>query len=163
MLNKINEDTFNLIKQNLDSAKEKVGEELKKMKQIHNNVVETKNKVMNIGTSKHFSNTNEILYNQLQENFAGDDMVLDCFYKFRYDVGDYANPHYDSYSNQTSLLLLSDEFTGGNFILDGNDVGFNEKGTFISFDSKKQHSVSKILSGYREVLVMLFKKNKTIL
>ena len=163
MLSKINENTFNLIKDNLSFAKEKIGKELKEMKQVHNNVVETKNEVMSIGTSTHFSNTNKILYNQLQEEFAGNDMILDCFYKFRYDVGDYANPHFDSYSNQTTLLLLSDEFTGGNFILDGNDMGFNKKGTFISFDSKKEHSVSKILSGYREVLVMLFQKNKTIL
>ena len=108
----------------------------------------------------HYSNKNTVLYNQLQELFGNSDLVLDCFYKFRYNVGDYAKAHKDSYSDLTSLILLSDNFTGGDFTLDSKLVNFNKKGMFINFDSTKRHSVSEISTGHRDVLVMLFQNKK---
>ena len=163
----IDKDMFNSILSLLESAKERDNDELKYMNEIHNKVVDTNNTIINIKDNKsiHYSNKNTILYNKLQELFGNSNLVLDCFYKFKYNVGDYAKAHTDSYSDQTSLILLSDNFTGGEFGFEPRGenkkiVNFNKKGMFINFNSTKRHSVSKILTGYREVLVMLFQNKK---
>lgn len=163
IVRELKEDVYNLILNKLHYAKEKNEIELNKMKQIHMPVVDTRNRLMNIETSIHYSNSNNELYNLLHKEFGNEDLVLDCFYKFKYNVGDFANPHYDGYSHQTSILLLSDEFTGGDFFINDKKVDFNKKGKYIQFNSEQIHSVSEIISGYREVLVMLFQKTKTLL
>ena len=158
----VDKNIFNSIISILESAKERDNDELKYMNEIHNKVVDTNNCIISISDNKsiHYSNKNIVLYNQLQESFGNSNLVLDFFYKFKYNVGDYAKAHTDSYSDQTSLILLSDNFTGGEFTLDSKLVNFNKKGMFINFDSTKRHSVSKVLTGYREVLVMLFQNKK---
>ena len=158
----IDKNIFNSILFHLESAEERDNDEMRYMNEIHNKVVDTKNCIIYIQDNKstHYSNKNTVLYNQLQELFGNSDLVLDCFYKFRYNVGDYAKAHTDSYSAQTSLILLSDNFTGGDFILDHKRVNFNKQGMFINFDSTKRHSVSEIITGHRDVLVMLFQNKK---
>ena len=160
--NSVDKNIFNSILSLLKNAEKRNNDELKYMNGIHDKVVNTNNSIIRIHNNKsvHYSNKNTVLYNQLQELFGNSDLVLDCFYKFRYNVGDYAKTHKDSYSNQTSLLLLSDNFTGGDFILDHKRVNFNKQGMFINFDSTKRHSVSEIISGHRDVLVMLFQNKK---
>ena len=120
----VDKNIFNSILSLLESAKERDNDELKYMNEIHNKVVDTNNCIISISDNKsiHYSNKNTVLYNQLQELFGNSDLVLDCFYKFRYNVGDYAKTHKDSYSNQTSLLLLSDNFTGGEFGFEGSII-----------------------------------------
>ena len=156
----VDKNIFNSILSLLESAKERDNDELKYMNEIHNKVVDTNNGIIRIQDNKsvHYSNKNTGLYNQLQELFGNSDLVLDCFYKLKYNVGDYSHPHTDSYSDQTSLLLLSDNFTGGDFTLDNNNINFNKKGMFVNFDSTKRHSVSEVLAGHRDVLVILFLK-----
>lgn len=162
IVKKLDSIEFDFILNQLSNATLKNKIEIEEMNLIHGNVINTKNRVMNIGKSKHYSNSNITLYNKLQELFGRENCILDCFYKFNYGVGDYAKPHHDSYSNQTSILLLSDDFSGGDFILNKNNLEFKQKGTFITFNSKDEHSVSKITKGIREVLVMLFKSNNKI-
>ena len=161
--NSLNENVYNSILSLLESAEERNEEELAYMKKIHNAVVDTSS-VIRIKDNKsiHYSNRNTELYNKLQELFGDSDLVLDCFYKFKYNVGDYARPHFDSYSEQTSLILLTDNFTGGVFTLDSKELNFNKKGMFVNFDSTQRHSVSEVLTGQRKVLVMLFQNKKRI-
>ena len=158
----VDKNILNSILSLLESAEERDNDELRYMNEIHNKVVDTNNTIICIKDNKsiHYSNKNTVLYNQLQELFGNSDLVLDCFYKFRYNVGDYAKAHKDSYSSQTSLILLSDNFTGGDFTLEKKLVNFNKKGMFVNFDSTKKHSVSEILTGHRDVLVMLFQNKK---
>ena len=61
---------------------------------------------------------------------------------------------------QTSLVLLSDNFTGGVFTLDYKQLSFDKKGMFVSFGSTQHHSVSQVLTGHRDVLVMLFQNKE---
>ena len=161
--NSVDKNIFNLILSLLESAEKRNNDELKYMNEIHNRVVDTNNNIIRIHNNKsvHYSNRNTVLYNKLQELFGNSDLMLDCFYKLKYNIGDYSHPHTDSYSDQTSLLMLSDNFTGGDFTLDSKQVNFNKKSMFVNFDSTKKHSVSEVLTGHRVVLVMLFqKKNK---
>ena len=160
--NSVDKNIFNSILSLLKNAEKRNNDELKYMNGIHDKVVNTNNSIIRIHNNKsvHYSNKNTVLYNQLQELFGNSDLVLDCFYELKYNVGDYSHPHTDSYSDQTSLLLLSDNFTGGDFTLDSKQVNFNKKSMFVNFNSTQRHSVSKVLTGHRVVLVMLFQKNK---
>ena len=158
--NSVDKNIFNLILSLLESAEKRNNDELKYMNEIHNRVVDTNNNIIRIHNNKsvHYSNRNTVLYNKLQELFGNSDLMLDCFYKLKYNIGDYSHPHTDSYSDQTSLLMLSDNFTGGDFTLDSKQVNLNKKSMFVNFDSTKKHSVSEVLTGHRVVLVMLFQK-----
>ena len=156
----VDKNIFDSILSLLKSAKERDSDELKYMNKMHNRVVDTNNNIIRIHNNKsvHYSNKNTVLYNKLQKLFGNSNLVLDCFYKLKYNVGDYSHSHTDSYSDQTSLLLLSDNFTGGDFTLDSKQVNFNKQSMFVDFDSTKMHSVSEVLTGHRVVLVMLFQK-----
>lgn len=157
----IDKNVFDSILSLLENAEERNDDELAYMKKIHNRVVDTSS-VIHIKDNKsiHYSNRNTELYNQLQGLFGNPNLVLDCFYRFRYNVGDWARTHSDSYSEQTSLVLLSDNFTGGVFTLDYKQLSFHKKGMFVSFGSTQHHSVSQVLTGHRDVLVMLFQNKE---
>ena len=66
--------------------------------------------------------------------------------------------------SQTTLVLLNDDFSGGELFIDKTDVKFNKKKSYINFDGHKlKHSVNKIKSGKRIVLVIMFNKKQTLI
>jgi hypothetical protein len=76
----------------------------------------------------------------------------------KYIVGEGAKPHTDnSISDKSYILLLNDEFEGGEFYLDNKPIKF-KKGDLLEFDGHLLHEVKEITKGYREVLVIFSKK-----
>lgn len=110
---------------------------------------------------KHDTNFNDFLLNK----FGQSDYSIDFFYELIYGINDYTNPHRDSrIVVQTTLIMLDDNFTGGELLINGNDVGFNKKGMYINFNGHKDvHSVNRVESGERRVLVLMFNKTKNTL
>lgn len=74
-------------------------------------------------------------------------------------------PHTD-YLDYTSVLLLNDEFDGGELIIE-NIPSNLKKGNLIIFDAQKMHHVTKIINNERYTLVGFIalkkKTNKTLL
>lgn len=135
-------------------------------KHKHPNAVDKYQKVNLILTDmklygQHDNSLNSFILNK----FGKHDYCIDFFYELIYDTNDYTNPHLDKdFSQQTTIILLSDNFTGGELILDGKDVKLNKRGKYISFSGNTTlHSVNKVLSGQRRVLVIMFNKKQTIL
>lgn len=76
-----------------------------------------------------------------------------------YGVGERANPHIDyPASIATFLILLSDDFEGGEFYLNNEHIPF-QKGEILEFDANIIHEVKPVLKGNREVLVTWLRWN----
>lgn len=81
-------------------------------------------------------------------------------YVQRLDTTKKSRPHTDSY-NYTSVLLLNDNFKGGELIIKNKPCNL-KKGNLIIFNSNNIHYVDKLTDGERYTLVTFIKtKDKT--
>lgn len=143
-----------------------IGEdEFKTFSNTHPYVVDKFKGIDIIGCTKEYYGTHDIEFNNFLVNkFGESDYKLDSFYKLTYNIGDSTIPHFDFANKQTSIILLSDEFIGGESIIDGKDIKLNKKGMYVKFlGSKLKHGVNEITSGKREVLVVWFYSKNTLI
>jgi hypothetical protein len=118
-----------------------------------------------LSSMEHYGLYDQNLNSFILNRFGKPEYGIDFFYKLTYNVGDYTNPHLDRYFvTQTTLVLLSENFTGGRLLINKDDVHFNRVGTYINFNgSIEEHEVTKVDSGIRSVLVIMFNNKKTII
>lgn len=118
-----------------------------------------------LSSMEHYgSHDNELNYFILNR-FGKPEFEIDFFYMLTYDVGDYTKPHKDKYFvTQTTLVLLSEDFTGGRLLINKEDTHFDKTGMYINFNGNHEdHEVTKVESGQRCVLVIMFNKKRTSL
>ena len=152
----------------LDSLKNNKGmseSEYITLKEKHPYAIIRDDNALILSSMKHYGCHDSELNSFILNKFCNLKYDIDFFYELIYDVDDYTNPHFDKeISVQTTIVLLSDEFTGGELLLNGIDVGLNKKGMFINFNGfKNKHSVNKVLTGQRRVLVIMFNKKQNLL
>jgi len=76
-----------------------------------------------------------------------------------YTVGGMAPYHKDKDSHETYVIMLEDNFEGGDFYLNGELTNFKKRGQIIKYvGCHEPHSVSTITRGRRRVLVMWYTK-----
>ena len=162
--NVLNIDEFNYITTSLLNNKGMSDLEYSILKQKHPYAIMRDDNALILSSMKHYGLHDTEFNTFILNKFGNPNYDIDFFYELIYDVDDYTKPHYDKkLSVQTTLILLSDEFTGGELLIDKKDVEFNKKGMYISFDGFKQkHSVNKVLSGQRRVLVIMFNKKQSL-
>lgn len=81
--------------------------------------------------------------------------VAERMYITKYDVGQQCTPHTDPV-DITIIILLSDEFEGGELFVKNRRVNLR-KGDAIIFSDKETHFVSKITKGTRNALSVWLK------
>ncbi len=135
------------------------------LKKKHPYAVMRDDNALIISSMKHYGSHDKELNAFLLKKFGKPNFKIDFFYELIYNQGNYTNPHLDKKTVlQTTLILLEDKFTGGDLIIDDNIISFNKKGMFINFEGfRERHSVSKIESGVRKVLVIMFDKKETLI
>ena len=83
-----------------------------------------------------------------------------------YKIGEEAKQHVDTGSSiRTYIILLNDNFKGGEFYLDNIHIPL-KLGEIIEFDANLLHKVTPIISGNREVIaiwILPSQKNKKTL
>lgn len=128
-------------------------------------VIERDNNTILKTSKKYYGNHDTELNKFILNKFGNDECEIDFFYTLTYDEKDYTAPHRDAYFvEQTTLLLLSDTFTGGRLIINDEDVNFSNAGQYISFNGHTEiHGVTPVESGQRIVLVIMFNKKKSLL
>jgi hypothetical protein len=114
---------------------------------------------------KYYGLSDDIFNEFLLKKFAKPEYTLDVFYKLTYNVGDSTIPHLDiTKTIQTTIILLTDTFTGGDLIIKNKIIPFNTIGSYVSFKGNTTlHGVLEVTSGKREVLVIWFNKKSTII
>lgn len=139
--------------------------EYSKLRIRHPYAVMREDNALILSNMTHYGFHDSELNKFLQTKFGKDEYQLDFFYKLDYQVGDYTTPHRDKYFVlQTTLILLSEDFEGGELIVDDSNVNLNEKGKYISFNGHDHiHSVTEVTSGVRSVLVVMFNKRDSLL
>lgn len=79
-----------------------------------------------------------------------------------YSTGCSSDRHLDRSSLNTYIVLLTDEFEGGDLLVDGVSTDMR-MGDIVSFNgSKEQHEVLTVTQGVREVLVVWTRIKETI-
>lgn len=82
-------------------------------------------------------------------------------HKVNYNVGGQALEHKDENSLHTYVIMLEDDFEGGDFYLRGELTNFKKRGQvayYMGMDAP--HRVSKVLKGSRKVLVVWYRGSK---
>jgi hypothetical protein len=164
ILDTLNIDEFNYITTSLLNNKGMSDLEYSILKEKHPYAIMRDDNALILSSMKHYGLHDTQFNSFILNKFGNSNYDIDFFYELIYNVDDYTNPHYDKeISVQTTLILLSDEFTGGELLIDNKDMQLNKKGMYISFDGFKQkHSVNKVLSGQRRVLVIMFNKKQSL-
>lgn len=100
------------------------------------------------------------IYNLIKKISPFDDFHISWINLTEYENGRDLEIHYDERSNYTFTIVLTNNYVGGEFII--QDFNYNlEKGDCISFDgSTLLHGVNPVTSGYRAALNIWIKKGK---
>jgi len=161
----LNNHQFNFIENSLYNNKGMTEIEYLKLKKNHPYAVMRDDNALILSSMKHYGLHDTRLNEFLLKTFGNPNFKIDFFYELIYNEGDYTTPHLDKKTVlQTTLVLLEDNFTGGDLIIDDKNVNFNKKGMFINFKGyKEKHSVTKVESGIRRVLVIMFNKKQSLL
>lgn len=111
------------------------------------------------------TNRNSKFQNKVKEIIRG----ISPFFPFHitwinlteYENGRDLELHYDERSNFTFTILLTENFSGGDFIIE-QDIFTLEKGDCIAFDGQNLlHGVSPVTEGYRAALNVWVKPGNT--
>lgn len=118
-----------------------------------------------LSSMKHYGLHDNEFNTFILKKFGKPDFEIDFFYELIYNENDYTNPHRDAYFVlQTTLILLSDSFTGGNLLINKKDINFNKTGMFINFNGNvEEHEVTPVITGQRRVLVIMFNKKRILI
>jgi len=132
------------------------------LKQKHPYAVMRDDNALILSSMKHFGK-HDIEFNKfIHSKFGRDEYEIDFFYELTYSEKDYTTPHRDAhFVVQTTLLLLSDSFTGGRLMINDEDINLTSIGQYVSFNGHTGiHSVTPVESGQRKVLVIMFNQKK---
>lgn len=158
-------DEFELIKKSLSQNKGMSSLETDNLNLKHPYAFPKEGGALILSSMEHYGLHDKNLNSFILNKFGKPEYEIDFFYKLTYNVGDYTNPHLDRYFvTQTTLVLLSENFTGGRLLINKKDVQFDREGTYINFNGNiEEHEVTKVESGFRSVLVIMFNNKKTII
>jgi hypothetical protein len=139
--------------------------EYQSLKKNHPYAVMRDDNALILSDMKHYGLHDSDLNNFILNKFGKKEYNIDFFYELIYKTGDYTNPHLDKKTSiQTTLILLNEDFKGGELVINDKEIDFNKRGTYINFEGYKDtHSVKKVLGGERKVLVVMFNKKQTLL
>jgi predicted 2-oxoglutarate/Fe(II)-dependent dioxygenase YbiX len=109
-----------------------------------------------------YNTENKTLNNWLSNKFSKNNIV-ETLYTMEYRDGDFSSKHKDFLRN-VAIILLTDDFVGGNFLIEDVDVELNNLGECVILDGHKHiHEVTEITRGIRKVLVIFFKAKYNLL
>ena len=165
-ISELNDEDFFMLQELLDKNKGMSDSEYQKLSKNHPYVITPDNNpTLILSSMKHYGLHDERLNSFLISKFGIPEYELDFLYELIYNEGDYTKPHRDRVmAIQTTLVLLNDDFSGGELLIDETDVKFNKKKSYINFNGHLyKHSVNKVLSGKRIVLAIMFNKKQTLL
>jgi hypothetical protein len=159
-IGELNKKELEFLETSLNNNKGMSSIEIASLERRHPYAIMRDDNALIISDMTHYGFHDKELNNFLLSKFGTEEFQLDFFYKLDYKEGNETTPHKDKYFVlQTTLILLSDGFSGGNLIVDGKNVNLNKRGMYINFEgNKKTHYVTKVESGVRSVLVVMFNK-----
>ena len=109
-----------------------------------------------------YSTKNETLNSWVSTKFSKNNIV-EALYTMDYGKGSFSLKHKD-YLRRVTIILLTNDFDGGNFLIEDTDMDLSKRGEYVIFDGHKySHEVTEIIRGVRKVLVMFFKPEIAIL
>lgn len=106
---------------------------------------------------EYYSTNNEVLNKTLSEILEVKNVTPLTIHTFKYHVGAYSKRHRDTNSYNTFVIILEDNFKGGDFYLNDKLTKFGKRGDVANYiGHEERHSVTPIREGVRTVLVVWY-------
>ncbi len=110
-----------------------------------------------------YSRYNHKLNKQLSNIFNIGNTNPLTIHTVNYEVGGEVLEHIDANSMNTFVIMLDDNFKGGDFYLNNKLVDFKKRGDIINYIGNiSPHRVEKVTDGTRKVLVVWYPSEKVI-
>jgi predicted 2-oxoglutarate/Fe(II)-dependent dioxygenase YbiX len=154
--NKIDYSDIDIILKNYNFGKQNT-----KIISYHDNLIKN---IINLKEIFYCDLNNKILVDTILKyvSVEEDEMIYSLHY-IKYETGYYANKHLDIKSNKTYLIMLNDNFEGGELYVNNELVNF-KKGDIVNFNGQtEKHAVKEITSGCREILAVWISKKLKLL
>ena len=74
-------------------------------------------------------------------------------------------PHYDFSSDLTLTIILEDNFTGGDYIVNGKKIeNMNHRGDYVTWSGKNDlHECEELISGFKKTLVVWYREKTELI
>lgn len=106
---------------------------------------------------EYYSTKNEVLNQAFSEILGVKNETPLTIHTFKYHVGAYSKKHRDTNSYNTFVIILEDDFKGGDFYLNDKLTKFGKRGDVANYiGHEERHSVTPITEGIRTVLVVWY-------
>lgn len=109
-----------------------------------------------------YSRYNKELNKELSRVLDIDDLNPLTVHTVNYEVGGEVLEHIDANSFNTFVIMLDDNYEGGDFYIEDELIEFHKRGEVAQYVGwQKRHRVSPVTKGTRKVLVMWYGANHT--
>lgn len=87
-----------------------------------------------------------------------DEKHMSSIHHIHYTKGSKAREHVD-YSDLTCVIMLENDSEGGQFLFNKELMEFKNPGEYLIYKGSTLHEVKELISGYRDVLVVWYRKD----
>jgi len=161
MIYKISEEEVCVLEKLISTTSKTENNQEGKLTPIQEHIYEHRHSVLPNIEIEYYSTTNEDLNKALSDILGIENIIPITIHTFNYNVGAYSNRHRDTNSADTFVIILEDEYEGGDFYLNDELTQFRNRGDVASYVGREcLHSVTPITKGSRKVLVVWYTNEK---
>lgn len=160
MIFQLSEEKLEIIQNCLDSTPTATEEQMTEIEKV---VRAYADNFAKIDEAEYYPTDNKKLNTILSESLGVNLKDPITIHRMTYYEGGMVPEHKDMNSLHTYVIMLEDDFEGGEFYLRGEQLDFNKKGQvayYMGMDAP--HSVSEITKGIRKVLVVWYGMETTL-
>lgn len=138
----------------LSSTKRVIDNKSNKLSKSQSHILKHSDKVLPDIFIEYYSTTNKILNKKLSDVLEIEDLNPITIHTFKYENGAHSLEHRDTNSFNTFVIMLEDDYKGGDFYLNGKLTEFKKRGDVANYVGKESpHEVKPVTEGTRTVLV----------
>ena len=164
MIHKISEEEVCLLQKLISTTSKTENNQEGKLTPIQEHIYEHRYSVLPNIEIEYYSTTNEDLNKALSDILGIKNIIPITIHTFNYNVGAYSNRHRDTNSADTFVIILEDDFKGGDFYLNDKLTEFRKRGDVANYmGHEERHSVTPITEGVRTVLVVWYPQAESLI
>ncbi len=164
MIYKISEEEVCVLEKLISTTSKTENNQEGKLTPIQEHIYEHRHSVLPNIEIEYYSTTNEDLNKALSDILGIENIIPITIHTFNYNVGAYSNRHRDTNSADTFVIILEDEYEGGDFYLNDELTQFRNRGDVARYNgSVSPHEVTPITKGTRTVLVVWYPRKESLI
>jgi hypothetical protein len=157
MIYKISEEEVCVLEKLISTTSKTENNQERKLTSSQKHIYKYRDSILPNIEIEYYSTTNKDLNKKLSDILEVDNVTPITIHTFKYYDGAHSNRHRDTNSNQTFVIILEDDYEGGDFYLNDTLTEFRNRGDVANYVGKECfHHVTPITKGVRTVLVVWY-------